>query len=98
MLYRIGLGGVPIVDRPGALLSPGDDNKGAPMAADVTDDPNHVVKAEDTSSIRNGNIAATVSASGLVTISRVSDGTTILQELFRNTTSQVGTTENVMIL
>eukprot|EP00041_Stephanoeca_diplocostata_P022396 m.533979 g.533979 ORF g.533979 m.533979 type:complete len:708 (+) comp22052_c0_seq29:168-2291(+) len=87
---RIGLGGAAITDKPGALISPGSDNKGARMVSDICDEIDNVQISQENSSIRNGNIAATVSPNGLITISRVSDGVTILRELFRKLTSIQG--------
>jgi hypothetical protein len=64
---------------PGALITPGSDNKGAPLAAPLV--PPIVDWQERT--ITNGNIAATVGSDGLVSVSRVSDGVLVLQELAR---------------
>ena len=66
---------------PGALIKPGSDNKGAPLAGGV-DTPAVAVSAERLS-VTNGNIAATVGTDGLVTVTRVSDGAVVLKELAR---------------
>ena len=73
-------GGGAVQELPGALIKPGSDNKGAPLAGGATLDA-----AVDLgrSSITNGNIAATVGADGLVTVSRLSDGKVVLKELAR---------------
>ena len=65
-------GGGAVKELPGALITPGSDNKGAPLAGGAAVEAAVVAVAH--SFITNGNIAATVNADGLVTVSRVSDG------------------------
>ena len=76
---RVAVGGGPIQEQPGALIPPGSDNKGWPMAG--------IGSAELSRSgmgIANGNIAASVDGTtGLVTIRRRSDGTVLLREAGR---------------
>eukprot|EP01043_Picozoa_sp_COSAG02_P047222 COSAG02_NODE_4503_length_5285_cov_5.431161_1_plen_738_part_00 len=85
-------GGGSVQELPGALIAPGSDNKGAPLAAaavaagatlDLEVSATH-------STITNGNIAAAVGADGLVTVSRVSDGKVVLKELARELLSGGG--------
>lgn len=73
-------GGGAVQELPGALIKPGSDNKGAPLAGGATVD---AAVVHGTSSISNGNIAATVGSDGLVTVTRVSDGKVVLKELAR---------------
>ena len=87
---RIVLGGGPVrEDLPGALILPGSDNKDGPLAADGAAVSSGALVAR--SSIRNGNIEAEVSATGLVTIRRVSDGKVLLQESGRGTATPATT-------
>lgn len=74
-------------DLPGALIKPGSDNKGGPLAGAGA------AAAEifaERGAITNGNIAATVGADGLVTVTRVSDDATVLQELARELMAPLG--------
>ena len=80
---RIGLGGSAIVDKPGALIPPGDDNKGYPVLK--TTSISHTTAAT-LGTFVNGNIQATVSADGMVTVFRVSDGAVVLREVARTYT------------
>jgi hypothetical protein len=84
----LGADGV-VQDLPGALIKPGSDNKGAPLAgagAATTAAASSEVSVT-AAGITNGNIAATVGDDGLVTVTRVSDGATVLQELAREMAS-----------
>eukprot|EP01043_Picozoa_sp_COSAG02_P085101 COSAG02_NODE_22807_length_739_cov_1.606250_1_plen_146_part_01 len=86
---RIALGSDPVrQDLPGALIRPGSDNKGAPLAADMGATAVRV-RAR---SIRNGNIEAVLSPAGLVTVRRVSDSTVLLRESARGAALPVTTT------
>jgi alpha-D-xyloside xylohydrolase len=77
---RIALDGLSVRDDlPGALIRPGSDNKGWPVSA-ATGGRGRTV-THDT--VQNGNIVASVSAQGLVTIKRVDDGTVLLSETGR---------------
>ena len=60
------VGGGAVQELPGALIKPGLDNKGAPLAGGAAVEAAVVDHA--TSSVTNGNIAATVGADGLVTV------------------------------
>ena len=81
---RVALDGRPIRAGVGALIKPGSDNK---AAAAVRASP--VAVDEAAATITNGNIAATVGADGLISVSRVSDSTIILRELSRRTARNV---------
>ena len=60
------VGGGAVQELPGALIKPGSDNKGGPLAGGAAVEAAVVDHA--TSSVTNGNIAATVGADGLVTV------------------------------
>jgi hypothetical protein len=66
----------------GALLEPGADNKGHPLRVS-SDDTGGVAVDLPRRTITNGGISATVSAAGLVTVTRSSDGKVILTETYR---------------
>jgi hypothetical protein len=77
---RVALAGHAISEDVGALIPPGSDNKGAAVV------PASPVAVDDVAGrITNGNIAATVGADGLISVSRVSDNAVILQEINRTT-------------
>ena len=76
---RVAVGGGPIQEQPGALIPPGSDNKGWPMAGSGSAE-----LSRSGMGIANGNIAASVDGTtGLVTIRRRSDGTVLLREAGR---------------
>ena len=76
---RVAVGGGPIQELPGALIQPGSDNKGWPVAGSGSAE-----LWRSGSGIANGNIAASVDGTtGLVTIRRPSDGTVLLREAGR---------------
>ena len=78
---RAALGGGAIQELPGALIPPGSDNKGWPLAGSGS---GGAELSRSGSGITNGNIAASVDGTtGLVSVTRVSDGATVLQELAR---------------
>ena len=66
----------------GALLEPGADNKGHPLRVS-SDDTGGVAVDLPRRTITNGGISATVSAAGLVTVTRSIDGKVILRETYR---------------
>ena len=98
---RVSVNGKAISDTvPGALIEPGSDNKGAPLGAAPTlttviynKSCTAAAGSSATSSdcaaatITNGNVMGSVSAAGMVTITRVSDSTVLLQEQSRTTTN-----------
>jgi hypothetical protein len=92
---RIGLGGAAIVDKPGALIPPGEDNKGHPtLKATRTLSTVRQVAGAAAGAFVNGNIAATVTSDGMVEITRVSDGAVVLREASRVLTNNTVVTNS----
>ena len=75
---RARLNGAIDLDRPGALLPPSSDNKGAPRRL-----PLHSEVHVGADTITNGNLVATLGADGLFTFTRHSDGAVVLNETAR---------------
>ena len=75
---RARLNGAIDLDRPGALLPPSSDNKGAPRRL-----PSQSEVHVGADTITNGNLVATLGADGLFTFTRHSDGAVVLNETAR---------------
>lgn len=78
------------MDKPGALIAPGEDNKGHPVLATAPTQRDGSVESVSRLSdgrvaFTNGDITAVVSPDGMVTVTRVSDGKVVLRELSRVT-------------
>jgi alpha-D-xyloside xylohydrolase len=79
---RVALAGAALrEDAPGALIPPGSDNKGWPPAASTISTAAR--NGGGPRRISSGNIAAEISAAGLVTVRRLSDGLVLLREAAR---------------